>query len=186
MAVLQIQNFNPVLASALDSLLAGEDTRDNADPHPLPQAGEVPSEARRRGAPRVKENKSRALAKQFRRRMTRAEVMLWQCLRRDSMEGLRFRRQHPIGPYVADFACVPAKFVVEVDGATQGSNAEAAGDARRSVYLRKRGWHEIRVTNFDVYKNLSFVLEHIWLGVTKSRPPPSRLRRSTSPASGGG
>jgi very-short-patch-repair endonuclease len=89
-------------------------------------------------------------AKKLRQAMTDAEVILWRHLRRDEMHGLRFRRQHPIGPFIADFACVPAKLIVEVDGATHGSDAEVAYDKRRTVFLEKRGWRVIRVDNFDV------------------------------------
>ncbi len=134
--------------------------------------------------PRDEERKSHAFAKKLRRNLTHAEVILWQSLRRDSMEGLRFRRQHPIGPYIADFACLPAKLVVEVDGATHGTAAELAYDARRRKFMAKFGWQEIRVTNFDVYKNLDFVLEHIWQEATK-RLAPSTASRSPSPAEAG-
>ena len=78
------------------------------------------------------------------------------------MQDLRFRRQHPIGPYVADFACVAAKLVVEVDSETHGTDAQHAHDARRRAYFSERGWRQIRVGNDDVYKGLNDVLEMIW------------------------
>jgi very-short-patch-repair endonuclease len=134
--------------------------------------------------PRADERKSHVYAKQLRRNLTHAEVILWQCLRRNSIEGLRFRRQHPIGPYVADFACLPVKLVVEVDGATHGSDAQLAYDARRRGFMQRYGWREIRVSNHDVYKNLSNVLEYIWREATSLRAP-STASRSPSPAEAG-
>jgi very-short-patch-repair endonuclease len=75
----------------------------------------------------------RTYAKALRRRMTRAEVILWSRLRRDAIAGRRFRRQHPIGPYIADFACLPVRLVIEVDGATHGSEDEIKKDRRRDA-----------------------------------------------------
>ena len=73
--------------------------------------------------------------------MTKAEVVLWVNLRSLRPIGARFRRQHPIGPYVADFAHLPTKLVIEVDGATHSTPEEMAHDERRTMYLRARGWH---------------------------------------------
>ncbi len=134
---------------------------------------------------RPKEVKSRALAKNLRRSMTHAEVLLWQCLRRDAVEGMRFRRQHPIGPYIADFACLPVKLVVEVDGATHGSDAQVAHDRRRSAYLARLGWRVVRFSNWAVYDDMASVIEAIWLEVKKA-PSTTASRRSPTPARGGG
>lgn len=134
---------------------------------------------------REREAKSRGLAKGLRRRMTDAEVILWSRLRRNTVYDLRFRRQHPIGPYVADFACVPAHLVVEVDGATHGSDEEVAHDRRRDAYLKKNGWRVMRIWNEDIYKNLDDMLDMIFRLI----PPPSAAARAasaTSPAGGGG
>jgi very-short-patch-repair endonuclease len=111
--------------------------------------------------------------------MTDAETILWSRLR--SWPHVRFRRQHPVGPYIADFACVPAMLVIEVDGATHGSDAERARDAVRDRYLQKRGWRVVRVWNHDVYERLDDVLDVIGHHAT-----PSTASRSPSPASGGG
>ena len=100
--------------------------------------------------------------------MTDAEIILWSGLRHDAVCGRRFRRQHPIGPYVADFACVPVLLIVEVDGDTHSTPAELAHDRSRDAYLRARGWHVFRVTNEDVYKNLDSVLD----GIVRLLPPP--------------
>jgi len=91
--------------------------------------------------------------------MTDAERILWSRLRRKSFDGAsRFRRQHPIGPYIADFACVKAWLVVEVDGDTH----MADHDRRRDAFMTARGWRVVRVTNHEIYKNLEGVLEGIW------------------------
>lgn len=95
--------------------------------------------------------------------MTDAEVILWSKLRRNSADGRRFRKQHPIGPYIADFACVPARLVVEVDGETHGTDAEFAHDSKRDLYLKSHGWRVLRATNEDVYKRLDMVIEGIAL-----------------------
>ena len=97
-------------------------------------------------------------ARSLRKNMTRAEVILWQHLRRKQMLGLPIRRQHPIGPYIADFACRPLKLVIEVDGDT---HADAAYDARRTRFMEREGWQVLRVFNVDVYENLDGVLELI-------------------------
>ena len=101
-------------------------------------------------------------AKQLRRAMTDAEVILWSRLRRGQMHGIHFRRQHPIGPYVADFACRTAMLVVEVDGETHHTPEQVLHDTRRRNYLERRGWRELRFANSDIYDRLDEVLESIW------------------------
>lgn len=71
----------------------------------------------------------------LRQNMTKAEVILWTHLRRRAVEGARFRRPHPIGPYIADFACASAKLLVEVGGATHSTPEELAYGLRRTKYL---------------------------------------------------
>jgi very-short-patch-repair endonuclease len=124
------------------------------------------------------EEKARGFARQMRQAMPGAEVVLWSRLRR--WPGAKFRRQHPIGPYIADFACIAARLVVEVDGETHGSAAERARDAVRDRYLQKQGWRVLRVWNRDVYRRLDDVLE----AVARNLPPPPL--RGTSPVNGGG
>lgn len=102
-------------------------------------------------------------AKQLRRTMTRAEVILWQHLRKRQMAGHRFRRQVPIGPYIADFACVQAKLIIEVDGATHSETAEIARDVRRTTFLEQQGWQVHRIWNTEVYENLKGVLEMVFM-----------------------
>jgi very-short-patch-repair endonuclease len=115
------------------------------------------------------EERSRAFAKQLRRQMPRSEALLWSYIRKRAMNGARFRRQHPIGPYIADFACVAAKLVVEVDGYTHWTPNQLEHDTRRTTYLSERGWRVLRVTSTDVYDNLSGV----WESIARHLPPPA-------------
>ena len=98
-------------------------------------------------------------AKRLRRDLTEAERRLWSRLRRRQLEGHYFRRQVPLGPYVADFACLDGKLVVEVDG---GQHAvEADRDAVRDKWLESRGYRILRFWNNDVLRNTEAVLAEI-------------------------
>ncbi|KAA5805014.1 endonuclease domain-containing protein [Alkalicaulis satelles] len=125
------------------------------------------------------EARSRPFARQLRQRLTNAETILWSRLKSGRLNGWRFRRQHPIGPYVADFACVPARLTIEVDGETHWRAAEIAHDRRRSAFIRARGFHELRVWNNDVYDNLDGVLDAITAALPPSVPEqaPGHLPR---------
>lgn len=129
---------------------------------------------------RNKEAKSRELAKTLRRKMTNAEVILWSRLRESAIGGLRFRRQHPIGQYIADFACVQRRLVLEIDGATHSSDRQIESDQDRTRYLERLGWQILRIQNDDIYRRLDDVLA----AVLSYAPTPAFGR--TSPASGGG
>ena len=98
-------------------------------------------------------------AKELRGVMTRAEVMLWQHLRAKQMCGLKFRRQEPMGNFIADFFCAQARLVIELDGGSH--DGRAAHDARRDEVLRNEGFTVLRFTNEQVLHNLSGVLETI-------------------------
>jgi len=96
------------------------------------------------------------LARKLRRTPTDAEIRLWSRLRRKQLAGFRFRRQHPLGPYVVDFFCAAAKLVVEVNG---GQHADD-GDAR-TRWLEARGYRVIRFWNNEVLANTEGVLSTI-------------------------
>ena len=124
---------------------------------------------------RDNEKRSRVFAKQLRSKMPRSEALLWSYIRKRALSGARFRRQHPVGPYIADFACVGAKLIVEVDGYTHWTAEQLEHDARRTKYLEERGWRVLRVTSADVYDNLSGVWETIAVHLpppAASQPPP--------------
>jgi very-short-patch-repair endonuclease len=100
-------------------------------------------------------------AREMRTHMSLAEVRLWSHLRGDRLEGLRFRRQHPIGPYVADFFCPRRNLVVEVDGDSHFTPEQQRYDADRTNYFTELGLREIRFTNVDVLTNIEGVLGEI-------------------------
>ena len=91
-------------------------------------------------------------AKSLRRLSSLAERLLWNDLRRLPDElALKFRRQHPVHPYIVDFACVSCKLIVEIDGNSHDVRQDY--DAERSRYLNGLGYTVMRFTNEDVYKN---------------------------------
>ncbi len=110
------------------------------------------------------------LARTLRRNATRAERRLWQGLRREQVAGFRFRRQVILGGFIADFASLDARMVVEVDGATHSTDEEIARDAARSAALAAQGFAILRFTNEDVYGNLDGVLETIRVRLMELRP----------------
>jgi very-short-patch-repair endonuclease len=75
--------------------------------------------------------------------------------------GRKFRRQHPIDRYIVDFICIEKKLIIEIDGATHSTTKEVVRDAERTRVLESLGFHVVRVTNLDVYKNPEGVLEMI-------------------------
>jgi len=120
-----------------------------------------------------------AKARALRQNMTKAEIFLWMNLRKRALSGARFRRQHPVGPYITDFACPTAKLIVEVDGATHSTPEELAYDARRTKYLEGLGRTVLRVSNTDVYENM----DGVWLAIAAQLAPPPRYARDL-PAGG--
>lgn len=104
---------------------------------------------------------------------TEAERRLWRYLRDRGVGGAKFRRQHPIGRYIVDFACLETRLVVEVDG---GQHAVAsAEDAARDRALAARGFQVIRVWNYEVMGNVEGVLATIAAACDAARmPSPSR------------
>lgn len=89
-------------------------------------------------------------ARRLRRAMSLAEVLLWQELRRGGLEGLQFRRQHPLGPYVLDFYCAPVRLCVEVDGRGHETPAQADHDLRRDAWLTGQRIRILRVPAADI------------------------------------
>ncbi|AJP72872.1 endonuclease domain-containing protein [Sphingomonas hengshuiensis] len=93
-------------------------------------------------------------AARLRRERTEAEDRFWQAARNRQIDGFKFRFQHSLGPYVADFACLEAMLIVEIDG---GQHTET-GDARRTAFLEGRGFCVLRFWNNDVLSNLDGVV----------------------------
>jgi very-short-patch-repair endonuclease len=89
-------------------------------------------------------------AKRLRRDLSLPEVLLWECLRGGRLQGLRFRRQHPVGPYVLDFYHAQGKLAVEVDGAHHDLPGQMEYDRRRDQWLGERGIRVMRIAASNV------------------------------------
>ncbi|NNJ28179.1 endonuclease domain-containing protein [Alienimonas chondri] len=97
-----------------------------------------------------------ARARRLRRDAPRPERRLWTLLRDRRLKGLKFRRQHPIGPFYADFCCLRPKLVVEVDGASHDGRGDS--DHAREAWIRDAGFAVLRVSNDDVLRDPEAVL----------------------------
>ena len=104
---------------------------------------------------------SRAFARALRRDSTDAERRLWSKLRGRRFLGLRFRRQHPIDKYFADFACLEIGLVIELDGSQHMQPAEHSRDATRTAVLAAHGFEVIRFWDNDVLRDVDAVLQSI-------------------------
>jgi len=109
-------------------------------------------------------------AKALRQAMSPPEVLLWTRLRLLRGEGPTFRRQHPIGPYVADFYCAAARLVVEIDGAHHAEDGQIAKDEARAAYLQRSGYRLVRCPARDVMRDADEAAQGIvqaalyWIG----------------------
>jgi adenine-specific DNA-methyltransferase len=113
-------------------------------------------------------------ARELRRAPTEAEARLWEILRARRLEGWKWRRQAPVGPFIVDFVCLKAALVVEVDGGIH--IAQAARDARRDDELRRRGLQVLRFWNHEVLTDLDRVRWTI-LSACRESDPARRGRR---------
>ena len=127
----------------------------------------------------AKRIRTRAAARELRRRTTPTEDRLWTVVRRRQIGGLLFRRQDPIGPYIVDMVCHSARLVVEVDGEIHEQQQEY--DAERDDYLRHMGFTVMRVTTERVLCDLNGVICEIR---TACAAPP--LPRTGEGVEGGG
>ena len=114
-------------------------------------------------------------ARAFRSHLTPPEARLWSRLKGDRLNGLGFRKQHPIRPYILDFYCAAAKLAVEIDGASHDTDERAAHDARRTVWLGGKGIRVIRIAARAVRDELDGVLHFIRCEAEEriGRTPPS-------------
>jgi 2-isopropylmalate synthase len=104
---------------------------------------------------------------------------MWRLLRDRRFGGVKFRRQVPIGPFIADFAAIEHRLVVELDG---GQHADSATDVRRDRFLKNEGWRVVRFWNNEVMGNREGVLEAIHNALALTRP----LRGRPLPQAGEG
>jgi len=108
-------------------------------------------------------------ARGLRRKMTTAEAILWRALRGAQFDGLKFRRQVPIGRYVVDFLCVECRFVVELDGRPHDDEEQKQHDELRDAWLKERGYRILRLRNDVVIGGGDIVLGLIREAMAKSR-----------------
>lgn len=130
-------------------------------------------------------------ARVLRKTMTDAETLLWNILRREGL-GVKFRRQHPVGNYVADFACLEKKCIVELDGGQHYEAGNIAKDTTRTAFLESQGFTVLRFANNDMLQNTDAVIESIYRTLHPGHDVPSptlplgeRERLSPPPIPGG-
>ena len=99
-------------------------------------------------------------SRDFRHPLTPPEAKVWHAVR-DRQLGFKFRRQHPIGRFIADFYCAEAKLVIEIDGDTHAVPDQAAYDSTRTAWLEERGYRVLRFQARDVDHDLDAVLQAI-------------------------
>ena len=121
-------------------------------------------------------------ARRLRLDATECERMLWSVLRKKEFAGLRFRRQQPLGPYIADFFCSTAKLIVELDGSQHGLDENVAYDEARTAWLAERGYRVLRFSNEEFLKNRDVIVDSIGRAIVASGvplpEPPSAVRPS--------
>jgi len=110
-------------------------------------------------------------ARRLRQDATKAETALWYQLRSRRLNGHKFVRQEPIGPYTVDLVCRESRLVIEVDG---GQHAENPHDAVRDKWLADHNYRVLRFWNNDVLGNIAGVLEAIATALAESPPHPDR------------
>jgi len=110
------------------------------------------------------------IARRLRNDATDAERRLWNGVRREQIGGFKFRRQVILNGFVVDFACLEARLILEVDGATHSTDGEIARDAARAAALSAQDHSILRFTNDDVFHNIDGVLETVRLKLIELRP----------------
>ncbi|MDO8798978.1 endonuclease domain-containing protein [Phenylobacterium sp.] len=96
----------------------------------------------------------RTLAKDFRRRLTLPEGLLWRALKGGRYGRLHVRRQHPVGPYLLDFFCASSQLCIEVDGGSHSFGDRPERDERRDAWLAERGIRTLRINAQVVLKDI--------------------------------
>ena len=123
-----------------------------------------------------------ARARTLRQNMTEAEIRVWRMLRAHRINRHKFRRQVPVGRYIADFVCHEARLIVEIDGGQHDSSS--AGEIERSGFLQNQGYRILRFWNNEVLANPDGVYETVVDALAASPPPcppPSRGRGFSPP-----
>jgi len=134
------------------------------------------------GACRMQPERMIRRARRLRKSPTRAEEFFWSLVRDRALDGLRFRRQVPVGQYVVDFACLSARLIIEADGGVQA--LRTFDDAKRDAWLTSQGFRVLRFPNAEILRKPNDILAAIRDAAGK--PPSERLRRPPSPEMGEG
>ena len=113
--------------------------------------------------------------------MTDAEIFLWNYLKA-GVQGLKFRRQHPIGIYIADFYCHELKLIIEIDGGIHRVSENKEYDISRGITLNELGIQIIRFTNDQAIKNTDWVIEEIKKIITTLKQSQIQLHRGSEKA----
>ncbi|EOB1944684.1 DUF559 domain-containing protein [Escherichia coli] len=119
-------------------------------------------------------DKIKSNARDLRRNLTLQERKLWRYLRSRRFSDFKFRRQHPVGSYILDFACCSARVVVELDGGQH--DLAVAYDSRRTSWLESQGWTVLRFWNNEIDCNEETVLENIRQGLNRPSHRHERVR----------
>ena len=107
-------------------------------------------------------NRTVVRARELRRSMSLPEVLLWQALRARPA-GFKFRRQHPLGPYIADFYCPAANVIIEVDGESHSMGSRPVHDARRDAWTGEQGLRILRIPARIVLNDIQSAVDAILL-----------------------
>jgi very-short-patch-repair endonuclease len=119
--------------------------------------------------------RARVRARELRRSSPDAERAVWAALRNRQLDGYKFRRQHPVGPFFADFACVEASLIVELDGGQHFEPEAVEADARRTQALNANGFHVLRFDDRQALVEREGVLTRILDWLHSHHPHPSPL-----------
>jgi len=122
-------------------------------------------------------------ARKLRKAMSLPEVLLWQRVR-NRAGGIKLRRQHPVGGFVADFYCAACRTVFEIDGISHAMGSRPDTDASRTAWMERHGLRVIRIPAADVLRDPDATAQAI-VTACQAAPPPSARRAATSPAGGG-
>jgi very-short-patch-repair endonuclease len=119
---------------------------------------------------RARRSYLRDFARANRKELTEAERLLWEHLRNRQLGGFKFRREYPIGEYIADFVCVDARLIIELDGGIHAEQVQY--DEARERVLIAQGYSVLRFENSTVTASLQKVLERILIALRPTAPSP--------------
>lgn len=138
----------------------------NATIAPLPYVGEGTGE----GGQQFIQNLLLTFRRELRKNSSDAERKIWTLLRSRQLQGFKFRRQHRIGKYIADFCCLRSKLIIELDGGQHMDRAEY--DFERTQFLESEGFQVLRFWNHEVFKETEAVVNRIYVALTTPHPRP--------------